>query len=237
MTGNKTTHKLTATKREDVDSANSLRSSGFVPLELYGKNEKNVHLKAKLTDFTKIFSSAGESSLIDLVIDKDDTGKILIKATQIDPIKDTIIHADLYKINMKEKITTEIPLAFTGTALAVKEHGGILVKQVDSVHVQCLPGDLVHEILVDLSSLVSFDESILIKDLKLPEGIEVLNDDTVLVANVAEPRKIEEIEVPVEEGEEGEVAEGEEGEAKEGEAKPEGEAKEGEAKPEEKKSE
>ena len=217
MTDKNTTYKLSAVKREDAVSANALRSGGFVPLELYGNKEENVHLKAKANEFTKLFNQAGESALIDLVVDDVEVGKILVKAIQTDAVKDNIIHADLYKINMNEKITTEIPLSFEGMAPAVKEHGGILVKQVDSVHVQCLPGDLVHEIIVDLAVLVSFDESISIKDLKLPEGIEVLNDETVMIANVAEPRKIE-VDVPVVT----ETEEGEEGEAKEGEEKAEG---------------
>ena len=216
MTANNT-YSLTSEKREQSEKAGSLRSQGFVPVELYSKNEENMHLKVKIIDFTKIFSEAGESALIDLKLDDKDLGKILIKEVQLDPIKDVIIHADLYKINMKEKITTEIPLLFEGVAPAVKEMGGVLVKQIDKIHVQCLPSDLVHEIKVDLSILATFDEAILIKDLKLPEGIEVLNDETVLVANVAEPRKIEEIivESTEEEKEEGEGDEKSEGEKSE----------------------
>ncbi len=186
------TYLLTAENREASDSADSLRIAGFIPVELYGKNEENLHLKVKATDFAKIFAVAGESALIDLKIGDNDFGKILIKDVQINPLKDNIIHADLYKINMKEKITTEIPLVFEGVAPAVKEMGGVLVKQVDKVHVQCLPSDLVHEIKVDLNILDTFDKAVLIKDLVLPDGIEVLNDETVLVVSVAEPRKVEE---------------------------------------------
>ena len=55
-------YKLATAKREEGVSANVLRSKGFIPLELYGKNESNIHLQVKATDFTKIFSFVGESS-------------------------------------------------------------------------------------------------------------------------------------------------------------------------------
>jgi len=197
MTGNKTTYKLATSTRTTGISAQNLREQGLVPVELYSHKEDNIHLQVKANEFIKVFVAAGESALIDLKIDDKDAGKILVKDIQLDPVKDKIIHADFYKININEKLTADIPLVFTGLAPAVKELGGILVKQVDSVHTQCLPADLVHEIAVDLSGLATFNDSILIKDLQLPEGIEILNDLTVLVASVTEPRKIED-EAPVE---------------------------------------
>ncbi|MGB0757212.1 MAG: 50S ribosomal protein L25 [Patescibacteria group bacterium] len=227
MTGQ--TYSLETTTRDTSIDATKVREQKNVPLVLYGRGEENLHIVAGAQPFSRVASEAGESALIDLKIDGKDVGKVLIKDIQRHPVKDHIIHADLYKIDMNQKLTTEIPLSFVGVAPAVKELGGIMVKHLDSVEVSCLPGDLVAQIEVDVSNLVDFTSSVLVSDLKLPEGIEVLNDSTVSVLNVSEPRKVEEIEKPSEETAEGEQAEGEQAE---GEAKPEGETSEAEEKKE-----
>jgi len=147
---------------------------------------------------------------------------------QKDPLKATIIHIDLYQVDMNKKITTEIPLHFIGESEAVKELGAVLVKTIDSVEVECLPGDLVNHIDVDLSVLKNFHDAIKTNDLKLPAGMKLVNETNDIVANVIEPKaEVEEVpveEVPVE-GEGAEAGEKEEGEEKEGAKAPAKESK------------
>jgi len=195
-----------------------IRSQNFIPAVLYGPSMESRNLKIKKIDFERIFALAGESSLIDLAISQKKPVKVLVKEVQKDPLKDTIIHIDLYQVDMNKKITTEIPLHFIGESEAVKELSAVLVKDIDRVEVECLPGDLVSHINVDLSVLKNFHDAIKTNDLKLSAGMKLVNETNDIVVNVIEP-KVEAAEVPAEEvpapGEEAEAGEKEEGGEKE----------------------
>jgi len=195
-----------------------IRSQNFIPAVLYGPSMESRNLKIKKIDFERIFALAGESSLIDLAISQKKPVKVLVKEVQKDPLKATIIHIDLYQVDMNKKITTEIPLHFIGESEAVKELSAVLVKDIDRVEVECLPGDLVSHINVDLSVLKNFHDAIKTNDLKLSAGMKLVNETNDIVVNVIEP-KVEAAEVPAEEvpapGEEAEAGEKEEGGEKE----------------------
>ena len=212
--------KLNAQMREK----NEKLSADYIPAVLYGKGIENQSLKLKKNDFEKLFKSAGESNLIDLDFGAGSV-KVLVKDTQKDVIKDFISHVDFYQVNMKEKTTAEIPLHFIGEAKAVKELGGMLIKEMDVIEVECLPGDLVDHIDIDVSSLEAFDDVIRIEDIKIPETMEVQHEpDSIIVAAKA-PRVEEEVTKESSAEEDGEKAEGEEkdegGEEKKEEATPE----------------
>ncbi|MFH1822914.1 MAG: 50S ribosomal protein L25, partial [Patescibacteria group bacterium] len=215
--------KLNAAERLDSDAnVNKLRTEGFLPAVIYGSGAINKKLKIIKNDFAKVYNLAGESHLIDLAINDEAPVKVIIKEIQKDNIKDDIIHVDFYKVNMVKKITTEIPLNFIGEAKAVKDLGAILVKNFDSVEVECLPGDLVDKIDVDISNLNNFDEAIKLKDLVLPKGIELVSETNEIVVNVMEQREEVE-EATTDESTVAEVADGkkEEEKGEKGEAIPE----------------
>jgi large subunit ribosomal protein L25 len=178
-----------------------------VPAVLYGKGVTNEILKLKRADFAKTFQAAGESNLITLDFGSGPI-KVLVKEVQRDVLKGFFTHVDFYQVNMKEKIKTEIPLHFNGEAKAVKELGGVLIKDMSSVEVECLPGDLVDHIDVDISGLNTYSDAIRLHDLKIPAGLTLLLHTNEMVAAVREPR-VEEVEPVVEEVPvEGAVAEG-----------------------------
>ncbi len=132
-----------------------------------------------------------------------------------DPKSDKIIHVDFHKVKMTEKIHTEIGLIFEGEAPGVKELGGTLVKNRDQIEVECLPGDLVHEIKIDLGVLKNLHDAVHIKDLNIPKGIAALADPeevivTVLPTKVEEEPKPEEVVAEAPEGGEQAPVEGEE---------------------------
>lgn len=167
-----------------------------LPAVLYGKGRENVNLSLDLNDFVKIFEAAGESNLIELTVDGQEAVKVLVKEVQQELIKDRPRHVDFYQVNMKDKIKTEIPLHFIGESKAVRELGGIFLREIDGVEVECLPGDLVDHIDVDISSLNTFDDEIRLNDLKLPEGMRLLAETNEIIAQVAEPAKQEVEEKP-----------------------------------------
>ncbi len=158
---------------------------------VYGSKSDNILLKLNANELIKAYEQAGESSLIDLDIDAKDSIKVLVKDIQKHPVKDSIIHVDFYKVDMSEKLSVEIPLNYVGESKAVKELGALLLKNLDSLTIECLPGDLLDEIEVDISSLESFGDIIKVEDIKLPENLKVLDNPEDSVVTVVEPREEE----------------------------------------------
>lgn len=180
----------------------TLRQKGLIPAVLYGRGIESRNLTVEQGLFSKIFKKAGESSLIDLSIEGAAPIKVLIHDVVYDPVTDVLIHIDFYQVRMTEKLRTEIPLKFVGEAPAVKELGGIFVKPIDTLEVECLPGNLVSEIEVDISSLKTFADILHLSDLKLPPGIELVLKSNEVLAKVAPPRSEEELEATKEKVEE-----------------------------------
>lgn len=195
------------TRNEKNGKAKALRRNGLVPGILYGSKTENINLKIKQLALEKVYTQAGESNLVDLEIDKKEPTKVIIKAIDRDPVRSTVTHVDFYQVDMNKPIEVEIPLNFINESRAVKEEGGTLMKNLESFSAKCLPGALIDGVDIDISVLGTFDDQIKVEDIKLPEGIEILNAPEELVANVAEVQEEVEEEVPAEGGE---VAEGEE---------------------------
>lgn len=187
-----TDYKINATER-DLE-AKKLRAEGKIPAIVYGKNFDNKSIAMEKVAFNHIFKEAGTSNLIEVKIGDDKAFKTLIHDLQRDPITGEIIHVDFFKVNMKEKIHAEVPLHFIGDSPAVINLEGSLITPVDSIEIECLPGDLPSEIEVDISILDDFEKNIKVSDLNIPEGVEVLSELEEIVVFVQEPRSEEELE-------------------------------------------
>lgn len=171
----------------------TLRSSGELPAVLYGHGLSSRSLTVSGAELQRVYRAAGESTLIDLVVGDEKPVKVIIQDIQRHPISGKILHVDFHQVRMTEKLHTDIALAFTGDAPAVKELGGILVKNMSRVKVEVLPADLVSEIPVDVSKLKTFDDSIHVRDLVLPKGITVLDGADEVIVLVTPPRSEEEL--------------------------------------------
>ena len=181
-------------------SAKAMRAQGLIPAVIYSKEVETIPLSLSFEDFEKLHKEAGETTIVDLKIEGEaEPRSVLVKNLQYDPVTDIHIHVDLFQIKAGEKLKVTIPLRFEGESLAVQDLGGILITNKDEIEVECLPKDLPKDIEVDISILKNIDDSITIKDIKVPAGVEVLDelDDSVIV--VAPPAVEEEEEVVSEE--------------------------------------
>jgi len=177
-------------------SVNSLRKEGFIPAELYGHGIANVHLSLNRKDFEKTFKAAGESTVIKLKVEGGKEVNVLVHDIQKDSVSDQIVHIDFYQVKMDEKIKTHVALEFTGEPPAVKTLGGVLNKTLSEIEVEALPGDLPRHIEVDLSGLAELNQSLYVKDLKVPAKVEIMLDPETVIATVTPP--VEEEVAPVE---------------------------------------
>ncbi len=186
--------QLTATARTVTGKkVRDLRNASLVPGVVYGHGFENKNVAVSLVPFEKVLAKAGESTLVDLVVDDATPFKVLIHEVQRDPVTSVPRHVDFFHVSMTEKLSTHIPIVFIGESKAVKELGGTLVKTLDAVAVECLPQDLVHELSVDLASLENFDDALRVADLKVPAGIEITSDPEEMIVTVKAPRTEEEI--------------------------------------------
>ncbi|HXK35667.1 MAG TPA: 50S ribosomal protein L25 [Candidatus Paceibacterota bacterium] len=185
---------LTAEARAVVGkSLEQMRNQGVLPGVVYGHDFNTQSISVPLGDFQKAYQVAGESSLVYLDL-AGEALPVLIHDVARDPVSDRFLHADFYKVNLKEKVEAEVPLVFTGEAPAVKELAGILVKNLNNIKVEALPQNLPHELIVDISKLASFTDHILLKDIVLPEGVELKEaNPEEIVALVQEPISQEEL--------------------------------------------
>lgn len=188
------TIQLSAQTRTVVGRAvRQLRAQDIIPAVMYGHESDTVSISVPRKTLQQAYEKAGESTLVDLQIDTQTPVKVIIHDVQRDGISNRITHVDFYKVNMKEKITAEVPLVFVGEAPAVKSLGGVLLKNLNKVEVESLPGDLPHEISVDISKLVTFEDKITVADLQLPNGVTIQAEATEAVAMVEPPRSEEEL--------------------------------------------
>jgi len=165
-------------------AARRLRRAGSIPAELYGDNG-NASVKIDAHSFGLMLRRHGEHQIMALEIDGKAAGHVLIKAVQHDPIKGGITHADFVTVSMNKLIAVSLPVLLAGEPAGIKA-GGILEQQLSEIEVECLPGDMLDAIPVDVSGL-QVGEHLCVSDLKLPAGFKVLTDGNVVVASVALP--------------------------------------------------
>lgn len=186
------THILEATARH-ASAKKSLRA-GQVPAVLYGHGIKAQSVAVNGRQFTKVLKAAGFSSLVSLKFADGKDHTVIVRDIQTHPLKGTITHADFYQVRMDEAIEAKVPLRFTGEAIAVKDLGGVLVRNTDEVEISALPADLPHDIEVDISALSNFAAVIRVSDLKLPKGVELKQNPGDVIALVQAPRSEQELE-------------------------------------------
>ncbi len=228
----KESNKISVKTRNSGDKG----EAGLIPAVLYGAKRKSTPLFVSKDAFEKLYKEAGESTLIALDIDdKKDKASVLIYEIQRHPLTGDVMHADFFEPNLKEEVEAEVPLNFIGEAPAVKEFEGTLVKNMYTVNVKALPQNLPHDFEVNVEKLKTLDDVFTVDDLQIPKDVEILHEGGTAIAMISRPENVEEeLEKPIEEGEEPEVVGEKEKEEKEEETK---EEKEEETKEEEKKEE
>jgi large subunit ribosomal protein L25 len=177
-----------------------LRREGRTPAVMYGHGFDPVPLQFEERRLRQVLSHVGGSQLIGVRIKGEERQEMtLVRDVQRDPIRLNVLHVDLYRVEMTERITAEIPLEIVGESPVVQSGEGILLMGVSAVEVECLPGDLVDAIEVDLSDLTELDQSLHVRDLAIPSGIDVLTDMDEMVARVVRPVSEEALEEELEE--------------------------------------
>ena len=207
------------------EEARRLRHQGLIPAVVYGQREETIPVTLNPQELSKVLrEGSGERTLINLTIEGTASGPItktvILKDKQLDPIKRTLLHADLYAIAMDEEIHVNVPIHIVGKAVGAA-NGGLIEHILREIEIKCFPGDIPPRIEVDVTAL-NIGDSIHVADISL-EKAKIVTDVGQTIVTLVPPAKEEVVAVVEEVTEEtavaGEKEEGEKGEEQKEEQK------------------
>jgi large subunit ribosomal protein L25 len=164
--------------------ARRVRMGGKIPGVLYGAGKDSLTVTLDPRQVTRILHSAtGHNTIFDLAVEGGERTKAMIVDWQYEPIKGKLLHIDMKRIAMDEKIRVKVPIHLVGEAAGVKTQGGIMDQVLREVEVECLPGDIPSHFDADVSEMV-FGQVLRVSDLKHGDGLKFVTDETQAVAHV-----------------------------------------------------
>lgn len=161
-----------------------LRRHGITPANLSGLHEPSRPLQVDARALSILINKQGKNSIVNLTIDGESSALALLKDYRVHPIKNTLIHVDFQRVAMGEKLTLDVDLQFVGESPVENRTDLMLLRLLNSVRVECLPGNLPSHIEVDISGLAEADQAVHIGDLKLSDDITVLSPPEEVIARV-----------------------------------------------------
>jgi large subunit ribosomal protein L25 len=194
--------KLTAQRRTQVgrNAIKKIKADGMVPGVIYGSTQEPVNLQISGRELLNVLSRAsGENILVELEIldgSEKQNALAMIQEIQHNPLQREIVHVDFHAVSANETVSAEVPIETVGEAVGVKVHGGLLEHILRYLEVECLPGDLPQVIEVDVTNL-DVGQSLHVRELKLPSGVEAVTDAEQTVVAVVEARVEEEVVEPL----------------------------------------
>jgi large subunit ribosomal protein L25 len=189
--------KLKAQKRTLIgrNAIKQIKKKGLVPGVIYGSNQAPEPLEVSDRELSTVLARASsEHILVELEIsdDKQSASKLaLIQEVQHHPLKRGLVHVDFHAVSTTEKISSAVPIETVGEALGVRTFGGLLEHSLRTLEVQCYPQDLPGVIRIDVTNL-NIGESLHVRDIQLPPGVEATTDENLTVISVVESRVGEE---------------------------------------------
>jgi large subunit ribosomal protein L25 len=171
-----------------------LRRQGMLPATVYGPTTEPQAIQLNAHDFGLMLRRAGRTQLIDLVIGEQAPRPVLVRQAQVEPKRNLIQHVEFFQPNLRQPITTHLPVHLVGESPAVRE-GGILLQLLDHVDVESLPDDVpANGLEVDVSAIEEINGVIHISDLQAPAGLTILTPGDEMVVKVNPPEAAEVVE-------------------------------------------
>lgn len=196
---------LKANQRENLKQSvtRELRTQGNVPSVVYGKDKEPITVTVNSIELLKTVRDEGKNAIISLDIEGKNKVDVMLHEYQVDPLKDELIHADFYIINMSQEMDVEVPVRLEGEAAGSKE-GGVVQQPLYELAIRAKPGDIPEEIVVDVSEL-DIGDSVMVSDLKESKKYEITEDDNTTIVAVTPPEEMPEEEPDTDDDAEPEV--------------------------------
>jgi len=166
------------------NEARRLRVAGSAPAVLYGSGGESVAVAVNPKDIKKILhSKTGHNTIFDLAVKNGETAPVMIIDWQNDPIKETLLHVDLKRIDLNKRIQVKVPVHTHGDPKGVKIQGGLHELITREIEIECLPNDIPEEYTVDVSEL-SIGESIRANEIKLGQSVKLVSNPEAVISHV-----------------------------------------------------
>lgn len=169
-----------------------LRRTGLLPAVVYGPDSEPLAVQLNAREATRIIRKIEGTQLVDLVVDGR-ARKVLVHELQRDSIRGDYLHADFYAPDMTRPLRVAIPIHLIGSSFAITGHSGVLVRGLTDLGIECLPGDLIPSISVDISPIQEIGQAIYVRDIQMPATVKVLSDPDDMVARVTYQAKEEDL--------------------------------------------
>jgi large subunit ribosomal protein L25 len=190
--------KLTAQKRTLIgrNAIKKIKEKGLVPGVIYGSQTEPIALQIEGRELTTVLAHASSEHVLvelEIVDGSERTNRLaLIQEVQHHPLKRELLHVDFQAVSATEKIISEVPIEAVGEALGVRTFGGLLEYSLRTLEVECFPQDLPDIVRIDVTNL-SIGESLHVRDIRLPTGVETITDGDLTVVSVVASRVGEEV--------------------------------------------
>lgn len=187
------TANLSATSRKGIGkgTSRSLRRNGQIPAIIYGHARTPLTIAIVERDLDRMLQHiAAESTVVELSIDGT-ISKTLIREIQRHPVRESILHVDFQELVAGEAVVVRIPIVLVGTPEGVRTSGGVLDQIMRELEIEVDPANIPNHIDVDVNN-VTIGHAVHVGDIKVPEGVTVLDDPAATVCVVSVPKVVEE---------------------------------------------
>jgi large subunit ribosomal protein L25 len=171
----------------------TLRNKGITPIHLYGSDVESSSMQA---DFKALIDALNETGFSIPITLADGENEVLAFARNVQrhPLTEQILHVDFQVVNKEDEVEIEVPVNLLGESPAVKNLGGILIKLMETIKISSKVDQVPESIDLNIEGIESLEQSLLVSDIEVPDGVKVITDDTFAIARVIPPRiEVEEV--------------------------------------------
>jgi len=166
------------------NEARRTRVAGMIPAVVYGAFKDPQAVSVNPKDILKIIrGKSGHNAIFDVEIAGVERTPVIVADEQYDPVKDTLIHIDLKRIDLTRKLRVAIPIHTTGEPKGVKQQGGVLDVVTRSIEIECIPDDIPNHFEVDVTELM-IGSNIRVSELPVLPGVRVITAGEAVIAHV-----------------------------------------------------
>jgi len=196
---------LKATKRNDLrkSATKQIRLDGDVPSVVYGKDNEPKAISVNNIELVKTVRDEGRNAIISLDVENDTPVDVMLHEYQTDPLKDELIHADFYVVNLEEKMDVSVPLTLDGEPVGAKDDG-VLQQPLYELQVRAKPADIPEVITVDVTQM-NIGDTMTVEDLPKADLYEITEEPDTAVATIVPPDTMDDIEEEADEDAEPEL--------------------------------
>jgi large subunit ribosomal protein L25 len=190
--------ELETTRREMLGKeVRFLRRQGIMPVHLFGHGIESLALQCDATSLQHILSRAGQTRIINIKIHGERKPRpVVVRGVQREPVRGGLLHVDFFQVSMKERVKIDVPVILIGEAPILKSKDHMIVQEMNTLAVECLPASIPDSLELDVSSLSEPEQVLRVKDIEVDEDVTVQDDAEIVVVRVT-LRQVAKIEEPV----------------------------------------